>query len=395
MDSPSIMALFDPAVRADPYPLYHALRTHDPVVFLDPPGFWFLSGYQDISALLRDNRLGRDPRRISGDTPPVTDVFLEGAQDILFLDPPDHTRLRRLVNSAFSAKRIEAVRPRVESLVDELLTRAAANGGMDVIRDLAVTLPLTIICELLGVPADDHGRFKEWSTTLFYLLDPVVSAEANEAGRRARRELRSYFRHHLNSRATSDDTLLRAMVEARYQDDRLTEDEVLSMSALLLVAGHETTSSLIGNGLLALLRNRDQFDLLAARPELAPSAVEEMLRYEAPVQMTSRVVHEPISLRGMDLEPGRNLVLLIGAGNRDPERFADPDRMDITRTDNQHLTFSAGIHFCLGAPLARLQAQAVFAEIARRFPDMKLVDETPRWRETFTLRGLDTLPVSF
>jgi cytochrome P450 len=395
MNAPAAFDLLNPAIRANPYPTYHALRTHDPLFFADPPGFWLVTGYAEINTLLRSNRLGRDPRRLGEEAPQVHEVFREeGAQDILFLDPPDHTRLRRLVSHAFTPRRIEQMRPRIAAEVDRLLDEAADAGGMDVIAHVSNALPIRTISQLLGVPLEDSAQFREWSTDISLLLDPIGSFEAADRGIRARQHFRDYFRGHLRHVAESDeDNLLKAMVEARESDDRLSEPELLSMSTLLLVAGHETTSGLIGNGVLTLLRNPDQLRMLADRPDLIDPTIEEFLRYETPVQLTSRVVLEPVELPDHTLEAGQQAVLILGAGNRDPRRFAEPDRFDITRSDNQHLAFGGGIHYCLGASLARIQAQEFFKKLTQRFPDAALVGE-PRWREAFTLRGLESLSIT-
>ncbi|WP_158713246.1 MULTISPECIES: cytochrome P450 [unclassified Streptomyces] len=386
----------NPAARADPYPLYRRLRESDPVHFSEFPGFWVVSRYRDVAVLLRSAHLGRDPKKVPPGGLSVSQALLEGAQDILYLDPPDHTRLRTVVNRALTARRIEALRPRIERLVEQLLDRAAEAGGMDVIRDLGLVLPMTLIAELMGVPAEDHAKVKAWSTEMFSLTDPVVSFEAHDRGLRARRELRAYFAERIAAHRTADagSDLLGDLIAAQRQGGRLSHEELLSMCALLLVAGHETTSNFMGNAVLALMRDRPAWRRLAAEPEIAPAAVDELLRFDTPVQLTSRVVVEEFAHAGRTLEPGQSVILLLGSANRDPERFPGPDRLDLTRKDNHHLSFGAGIHFCLGSPLARLQMEILLPRLAARFPDMRLTGAEPEWLDTVTLRGLRSLLVT-
>ena len=404
--TPSLPALeynpFLPDVHADPYPLYHRLRREDPVHW-NPPGVWLLTRYDDVAAVLRDPHLGRDPRNAAevqalraslapGEPLPWQDQ----APSMLFVDPPDHTRLRTLVHKAFTPSAVEQLRPRVRELVAELLDRVVGRGEMDVVDDLAYPLPVTVICELLGIPPADQARFRGWSADLVHLLDPLVAGDAADRAVHARDALREYLAGVLAARrADPRHDLLTALLAAEEQGDRLSEAELLSMCVLLLVAGHETTVNLIANGTLALLRHPRERARLAGDPTLAGRAVEELLRYDAPVQLTSRIALADLELDGRRIGRGQSLVAVLGAANRDPAQFPDPDQLDLTRGNAaRHVAFGGGIHFCLGASLARLEAQVALPALFGRLPGLELAGE-PVWRDTITLRGLARLPVRF
>ena len=384
-----------PEVHDDPYPLYRRLREHDPV-HQSPLGFWVLTRHADVAALLRDPRMSSDPRnavRVRELQASLPDQWRE-APSMLFLDPPDHTRLRRLVNKAFTPAAVERLRPRVEQLVGDALDRAAAAGGMDLVAELAYPLPITIICELFAVPPADRQQFRAWSSALVYLLDPVLATDALERAVDARQALRAYVGALVaERRARRGPDLLSALVAAEDDGGRLSEQELVSMCLLLLIAGHETTVNLIANGALALLRHPDQWARLVASPALAGGAVEELLRYDSPVQLTSRSALADVEVAGRHVRQGDELLLLLGAANRDPEQFPDPDRLDLERQGVRHLAFGGGAHFCLGAPLARLEARVALAALATRLPGLRLAGE-PRRRDTITLRGLQRLPVA-
>jgi hypothetical protein len=313
---------------------------------------------------------------------------------MLFCDPPDHTRLRNLVGKAFTPRTVRRLRPRVEALVDELLAPAAAAGGMDVIRDLAVPLPIVVIAELLGVPSEDRERLKVWSDRTAMLIDGTLRDEHLDVALPSFLELVEYLRHEIERRrAAPRDDLISALVAAQDAEDALSEPEILATCALVLGAGHETTTNLIGNGLLALLRDPEAWARLVREPELLPTAVEELLRFDGPVQTTSRTTTEPAVIGGHHVPAGVEVNTLLGAANRDPTRFPDPDRLVLDRTDNHHLAFGHGPHFCLGAPLARLEGQVAIGALARRFPGMKLEVDDPPVRPGFVLRGRASLPV--
>jgi pimeloyl-[acyl-carrier protein] synthase len=393
---------FLPEVHEDPYPLYHRLRAEDPV-HRSPLGFWVLTRHADVLAVLRDPRMSRDPRRservaLLRASAEVDELLAaeEAAPSMLFVDPPDHTRLRTLVNKAFTPAAVERLRPRVEELVAGLLDRAAGTGAMDVVEELAYPLPVTVICELFGVPEADRDRFRAWSRGLVHLLDPLVAADALERALRARQALRGYLGGLIaERRAHPAGDLLTALIAAEDQGHQLTEAELVSMCVLLLVAGHETTVNLIANGMLALLRDPGARARLQADAALARSAVEELLRYDSPVQFTSRHALEDLDVGGRRVRAGETVVAVLGAANRDPAQFPDPDRLDLARAPNRHLAFGGGIHFCLGAPLARMEAAVAIPALLARLPGLELGPEPPVRRDTVTLRGLASLPVTF
>jgi cytochrome P450 len=387
----------------DPYPLYRKIQSRDPVHRSRLVSGWVLTRYADINEALTDSRFQSDDRKL-----PDFEKFRQkstkaaGIPDdrptpsMLRLDPPDHTRLRSLVNKAFTPRAIEKLRPRVEEIVDELLDAVADNGAMDVIEDLAYPLPVMVIAEMLGVPGEDRDQLKRWSDEIVLTLGAVASGDAVRRAYEAGKEMIAYIERIADERKRDPkDDLLSALLGAEEEGDRLTIEEVYSTVLLILVAGHETTTNLIGNGLLALFRNPDQLELLRDDPALAQSAVEELLRYDSPVQATSRLVTEEVALDGHTVKAFQQVVLLLGAANRDPEQFTNPDRLDITRDEGSSLSFSHGIHFCLGAPLARIEAQIALPALLQRFPNLKLATERVEWGEGIILRGLKSLPVTF
>ncbi|PYN01238.1 MAG: cytochrome P450 [Candidatus Rokuibacteriota bacterium] len=386
---------YDPAFNADPYPTYHRLRAEDPV-HRTPMGFWILTRYDDVATVLRDARFGR-----KGFDELIRDRFGENTFDqaMLFRDPPDHTRLRALVNKAFTPRVIEEMRAKIQKTVDRLLDGVRDARAMDVIADLAYPLPVSVISEMLGVPAEDRDLFRGWSADIARSLDAIVlptEPEVVERGNAARHALSSYFRALIAERRRRPQRdLLSDLIAAEEQGDKLSEEELMATILLLFVAGHETTVNLIGNGTLALLRNPNQLEALRRSPALIGGAIEELLRYDAPVQRTGRMPNTDVELGGKRIAKGDLVLSLIGAANRDPAHFAEPDRLDLARADNRHLAFGWGIHFCLGAPLARAEAQAAIGTIARRMPALALATPTPDWREASALRGLKTLPVTF
>lgn len=396
---------FLPEFIADPYPFYHRLRAEDPV-HRTPLGFWVLTRYDDVVTLLRDQRFGR-----KGFEPLLAALFGSGSEQpglvtsMLFRDPPDHTRLRALVSKAFTPRVVEGMRPHIQEIADRLLDAVRDTNAMDVIADLAYPLPVVVICEMLGVPTADRDSFRQWSLDIARSLDAIgmqatgmlTDPEVVVRGNGARRALTAYFRNGLipERRKHPRADLLSALIAAEEQGDKLSEGELLATCNLLFVAGHETTVNLIGNGLLALLRHPDQLAALRQDPALIQSAVEELLRYDGPVQRTARIPHTDVEIGGKTIARGEMVVALIGAANRDPARFPEPDRLDITRPDNDHIAFGAGIHFCLGASLARVEAQIALNALLRRMPGLTLATTAPEWRETSVLRGLRALPVTF
>jgi cytochrome P450 len=387
---------------ADPYPTYAKLRQAGPALWADNVQVWLVSRYADISALLRDPRCVQDAEQARMFEPaaalglPFQRLAQLFQRWMLFQNPPEHTRLRGLVNKAFTPRVVEGFRPDMERLTNELLDGVQGRGRMDLIADLAFPLPVNVIAGLLGVPASDHERFRHWTSALAATLEPLVPVEAVAAADQVAGELLDYFGALVaEKRAHPADDLLSALVHAELHGERLTMDELLANAILLLAAGHETTVNLIGNGMLALLRYPEQMDRLRRDPALIRSAVEELLRYDSPVQMTSRVLREDMTVLGQRMSAGQEVFLLLGSGNRDPDQFADPDRLDLARANNQHLSFGGGPHYCVGAPLARVEAQIAIRLVLERFPNLRLATDAPAWRPLAVLRGLRELPVTF
>jgi cytochrome P450 len=386
----------DPAFRLDPYPTYTMLREHAPIYFWPTWGIWFVSSHADCAALLRDARLGREETAAGPTSPEESALHAMMSRWMLLLDPPDHTRLRGLVHKAFTPRMVAQLRDRVQVIANELLDQVQDQGRMDLIADFAYPLPVTVICALLGIPSSDHRYFHGWSDAIAKSLDLTDESSVYVRASVAAAELTTYLDGLLAERRRKPQAdLFSALVAAEEEGERLSREELFATCALLLIAGHETTVNLIGNGTLALMRHRDQWDLLAANPTLAESAVEELLRYDGPVQLTARRVQEDFSYRGHTFEAGRELAFLLGSANRDPANFADPDRLDITRDNRSQLAFGSGIHYCLGAPLARLEGAIAFATLTLRCPNQALVEEPVRYRDNYALRGLATLPVTF
>jgi cytochrome P450 len=387
----------DPEFVADPYPIYRRLLTEDPVHH-SPLGFWVLTRYEDVVASLRDPRLAKEAiaafvaARFGAPVPAM-------GLSMLDRDPPDHTRLRGLVSKAFTPRVVEGLRPRVQQIVDGLLDGVERAGAMDLIEEFAYPIPVAVICEMLGVPVEDHEQFKGWSLDIARGLDLIWLGPDSEIGRRsveARHGLADYFRGLIaQRRAAPRGDLLSALIAAEEAGDTLNENELLATCILLLIAGHETTVNLIGNGMLALLRHPDQLQRLRADPRLIGTAVEELLRYDGPVQRTARIPSEDVTIGGRTIPKGDMVMPFIGAADRDPAQFPDPDRLDIGRSDNRHVAFGLGIHFCLGAPLARIEGQIAINTLVRRLPKLTLATERPEFRQSLTLRGLKSLPVAF
>jgi cytochrome P450 len=388
----------DPAFIADPYPFYHRLREAAPVM-RSPLGFWLVTRYEDAALVLRDRRFGKDfvanMQRRYGEKAMAEPAVASLARTMLVLDPPDHTRLRGLVVKAFTARRIADMRPRIAKLVDEQLDRVAGKGKMDVMADLAHRLPVIVICDLLGIPEDHRGPFLAGSNVNGRILDPVpMSREEMDQANANTQMAGMYFSQlcELRRREPQDD-LTTELVRAEEAGDKLTTEELQANIGLLFGAGHETTTNLIGNGLLALHRNPDQWERLKQEPALIPGMVEELLRYDSSVQLTARVAHEEVELGGVTIPAKENVIVLLGAANRDPAQYADPDRLDVTRQNVRPLSFGGGIHHCLGAQLARLEAELVFSRLVERMPNLVLPEMgNPSWKRNFTLRGLSRLP---
>lgn len=386
----------DPAFRADPHPFLRHLREVDPVNET-PIGVWRLSRYGDCVRLLTQLPTGV---RMADGTFPGENLIPSGgpAEFMLQQDPPNHTRLRKLVSKAFTPRAIERLRTRAQVIADEQVDRVAARGAMDVIADLALPVPSTMICEMMGVPAADRERFTEWTAQATHLLAFMLAPpEVLERGIAAARELRGYFETLIAERRRNlTDDILSDLIRAEEAGDRLSPTELVSQSVGLLIAGFETTIGLIGNGVLALLRHPDQLALLRAHPDLIGSAVEECLRFDGPIMLTPRYLRADTEFGGKSIPKDTQVWALLFAANRDPARFSEPDRFDITRTDNAHLAFGGGTHFCLGAHLARMEAQVAIGTLVRRLrgPELELATDQLEWGRSL-FRVLGSLPIRF
>jgi cytochrome P450 len=386
----------------DPYPHYERLRTTDPM-HLTALGSFVASRHAEASLVLRDKRFGKDYvertiRRYGADIMEQP-VFRSMSHWMLQQDPPDHTRLRGLVVKAFTARRVEDMRPRIQQIVDQTLDAIVGQGRMDLIEDFAFRLPVTIICDMLGIPEDHREVFYKSSRDGGRLLDPVQLTPAEiEKGNAGNAMAQMYFQQlfELRRRNPGDD-LVTQLVQAEEDGSKLSNEELTANIILLFGAGHETTVNLIGNGLLALHRNPDQLALLKSNPTLITNAIEEFLRYDSSVQMSGRVALEDVEVGGKKIPKGESVLCLLGSANRDPAIYPDrPDRLDITRPNVRPLSFGGGIHFCLGAQLARIEAEIAISTLLRRLPELRLDDaENPEWRPTFVLRGLKALPASW
>jgi cytochrome P450 len=392
-----------PEFIRDPYPHYARLRTTDPM-HLTPHGMYVASRHAEASLVIRDKRFGKDyverTKRRYGPDIMQEPVFRNYSHTMLQQDPPDHTRLRGLVVQAFTARRVEDMRPRIQAIVDETLDRIIPMGKMELIEDFAFRLPVTIICDMLGIPEEHRELFYTGSRNSGRILEPVpLSPEEIKQGNATNAMTQMYFKQLFELRRKNPgDDLTTQLVQAEEDGSKLSNEELTANIVLLFGAGHETTVNLIGNGLLALHRNPDQLALLKANPALITNAIEEFLRYDSSVQMTGRVALEDIDdLGGKKIPKGESVLCLLGSANHDPAVYPDrPDSLDITRPNVRPLSFGGGIHFCLGAQLARIEAEVAIATLLRRLPDLKLDNaETPEWRPTFVLRGLKALPASW
>ena len=387
---------FSPRMVQDPYPDYAQLRTRSPRHRSRLMNAWLFSRYEDVDAILRDHRnFPSDPRK--RELSPRQQATLPAPDDysILFLDQPDHTRLRALVNKAFTRRAVNALEPLVRRVTEMRLDGIAdPAGGFDLMEAVAHPLPVSVIAEMLGVPPEDRARFRTWSNRRARLIEPTITAREREIANEAGTSLNEYFLPVIQARrAAPESDIISALAQAEEGGDTLTEYEMLNMLRLLLVAGNETTTNLIGNGMLALLRYPEELERLRADRGLIPAAVEELLRYDSPVQTTFRGVAHDCEVNGFPVRRGQNVVVLIGSANRDPAVFGDPDRLDIGRDEVRHMSFGRGIHHCIGAALARLEARVAFEVLLERFASMHLLTDRPTFRNGVVLRGLESLPV--
>ena len=398
----SLYQLLDADVLADPYPLYRRLRTEDPVHWDTYLHAWVVTRYEDVVTVLTRFSAERTPSPDFFDAlgarqiRPVAEVMVK---QMLFLDAPEHTRIRKLAAPAFMPARVAALRQHIESitmgLLDEVVERG--EGRMDLLRDFAEPLPAIVTGEMLGVPREDHRKLKDWSATFAGVLgnfqhnpdqlEPVLDAVE---------KMTAYFQQAiLEQRTRPREGLVQTLMSSEVDGDRLTEEEVVANCIITMVGGQETTTNLIASGMLELLRHPDQLAKLRAKPEIMPTAVEELLRYVSPTQHTARVAPDDVVLSGKELKKRQAVIAVTGAANRDPDRFPDPDRLDLERPDNRHVAFGWAAHFCFGAPLARLEAQIAFDALLRRFDALELTEEPLVWRENLALRGLNALPLRY
>ncbi len=394
MDEQIYFNPWDEAFRANPYPYYRPLygRPPYPLNLFIPMAL--VANYDHAVEILQDHQRFSSKQQTTSAFEEQDRTLFAGSATMLFSDPPTHTRLRKLVSRAFTPKRIRDLEPRIREISATLLDRAATRGEIEVVADLATPLPVMVIAEMLGIPPGDYERFKHWSDRVVESDNVPPGMPLPEEIKQAARDLRAYFSAAIEARRRAPgDDLISALVAAHDENDALDAGELLAFVLLLLLAGNETTTNLIGNGMLALGRNPDQLELLRGRPELAPRAVEEMLRYDGPVQSTVRHNREVVEIGGARIEPETMIFVILAAANRDPAHFRDPDRFDITREPDGHLAFGDGIHFCLGAALARLEAAIAFGAAVARFPRLRLAqpDATAHYKGSYFLRGLSAL----
>ena len=393
---------------ANPYPLYHRLRAESPVHWCAPLDCWLLTRYDDVLAGHNDPRLSSDKMRVKmKQLPPTLRAQVETLGQHLSMwvshtDPPDHTRLRRLVHLAFTPAVVSEMRPRIQKIVDALVNKAQPQRRMDVINDFAYPLPVTVVCEWLGIPSQDQEQFTTWVEDIVAFIDGSELDLVNvaEQSLQSLLELTDYFHDIAQQRQRHPrEDLISALVAIEEQGDRLSADELFAMCVQMLVGGHDTTTGLIGNGMLTLLQHPAEFEKLKADSSLISTAVEEFLRFESPGPRDTRLALEDLEIGGQHISTGQAVVLMLGAANRDPAQFPDPDRLDICRQPNKHVAFGWGIHFCLGAPLARMMGEIALNTMIRRLPEIRFADKSfsqnPPWREAVGLRMLKSLPVVF
>lgn len=398
----SLFQLLDPAVHADPFPFYRRLREEAPVMWDPFMHTWVVTRYEDVHFVLKEFSADRtpDPKKMEAlglpSLGPVADLM---ARQMLFLDAPDHTRLRKLCMSAFTPRRVEAMEDKVREIAHGLIDEAAKSGECELIADFAEPFPAIVTAGLLGVPLEDHRQLKAWSATFAEMLGnfqhnpdrvrDVLKCVADMTG---------YFRDAVREQERNPhDGLIRSLMDAEVDGQRLSEDEVIANTIVTMVGGQETTTNLIGNGILTLTRQPDKIAQLRAHPEIIESAVEELLRYETPSQHTARIVKQDTEIGGKLMKKGEAVMAVMAAGNRDPERFPNPDELDLTRTDNRHLAFGWAAHFCFGAALARMEARVSYLALLARMEDIRVAvpESTLEWRTNSGLRGLSALPLAF
>jgi hypothetical protein len=390
------LTVLDAAYQEDPYPVLRRLRDADPVHHDTVLNRYTLTRAADVEALLWDRSLSVDPRKATAGTFEANFMLDDPGREpsMLLSDPPYHTRLRKLVSKAFTAKAVETMRPRIQAITDELLDAIDASREVDLMKTFCEPLPTIVIAEMLGVDPADREDFKRWSDTGVMSFNPLLTPEERRVVNAASEALADYLRRAVDERRERPrEDLVTSLVQAEDEGERLSEQEIVTMCALLLAAGNVTTTDLIGNGVRALLGHPDQLKLLREDPSLMKNAVEEILRYDAPVTQSGRTPLEPYEIDGVSIEPGQSVTPILAAANRDPAAHPEPDKFDITRKDVDHHSFGGGVHYCLGAPLARAEAQIAIDTLVRRFPDIREGDTTIEWRRVPGFRGLAKLPV--
>jgi cytochrome P450 len=386
----------------DPYPALARLRAEAPVFWSEKGKYWMVSRYDDVSAILRDLQYEKGFARMKvldplmRIFPQLADAMKLRGKSMLNQNPPDHTRLRALVNKAFTPTMVSGMRPHIERIANKLIDQIEQKKDVDLISEFAFVLPVTVIAEMLGIPAEDRDKFKVWSHALTEILEPTLEMGRAMKALDANHALLDYLRPLVAERRKNPRTdLISALVQAEEEGSKLTEDELLANTVLLLVAGHETTVNLIGNGMLALLKNQEQMDLLKSQPDMIETAVDEFLRYDSPVQFTRRMAACDMELGGQRIRENDMFILLLGSANRDETQFEEPDRLNIARTNNKHIAFGSGIHHCLGSSLARAEGQIAIGTILQRLPNIHLKGTNIEHKLPYSLRGVKDLPVAF
>lgn len=396
--------LFNPKFNANPYPTYKLLRTNDPVHRYFVGGDWILTRYADVKAVLKSHCVRTDDRptslqkrnqQLQNRQKNLNTLVYTTSRFLFYMNPPDHTRLRTLVSKGFSPL-VERIRPSIQEIVDSLLDQVQDQGGMDIVADLATPLSVNVISKLLGIPPEIQEQIHQWTQVLSRILDPLVSLEEYEAMNQATEKIQEYLLTLITEREKApQQDFISTLIAAKEQNDQLTQKEILAVCILLFGAGEETTGNTIANGMLALLNHPEQMEQLKEEPAKIQSAVEEIIRYDSAIQMLTRIATEDLEIGNQTIKAGEKIVLCLGAANRDPAQFSEPDQLNINREPNHHLAFADSIHYCLGSTLARLEAQIAINTLIQKFPNLKLISSQQEWRKSIVLRGLKALPVTF